>query len=61
VYAVIAEPPLEGATQLMVTLTFVFTDVVGAAGTLGMAAALMATSDESVPKPTRLRAVTLKV
>jgi hypothetical protein len=61
VYAVIAEPPLEGATQLIVTLTFVFTAVVGAAGTLGMAAALMATSDESVPKPTRLRAVTLKV
>jgi hypothetical protein len=61
VYVVIAEPPLEGATQLMVTLTFVLTAVVGAAGTLGMAAALMATSDESVPKPTRLRAVTLKV
>jgi hypothetical protein len=61
VYAVIAEPPLEGATQLIVTLTFVFTAVVGAAGTLGMAAALMATSDESVPKPTRLRAVTLNV
>ena len=58
---VIAEPPLEGATQLMVTLTFVFAAVVGAAGMLGMAAALMATSDESVPKPTRLRAVTLKV
>ena len=31
------------------------------AGTPGTAAALMATSDESVPKPTRLRAVTLKV
>jgi len=61
VYVVIAEPPLEGATQLIVTLTFVFTAVVGAAGTLGMAAALMATSDESVPKPTRFRAVTLKV
>jgi hypothetical protein len=61
VYAVIAEPPLEGATQLIVTLTFVFTAVVGAAGTLGIAAALMATSDESVPKPTRLRAVTLNV
>ena len=45
----------------MVTLTFVFTAVVGAAGTLGMAAALMATSDESVPKPTRFRAVTLNV
>jgi len=43
VYAVIAEPPLNGATQLIVTLTFVFVDVVGAAGTLGMPAALMET------------------
>ena len=60
-YAVITEPPLEGATQLIVTLTFVLAAVVGAAGTLGMAAALMATSDESVPKPTRFRAVTLNV
>ena len=61
VYAVIAEPPLEGATQLIVTLTFVFTAVVGAAGTLGFAAALTLNSDESSPRPTRVRAVTLKV
>ena len=45
----------------MVTLTFVFTDVVGAAGTLGMDAALIDTSVESEPRPTILRAVTLKV
>ena len=61
VYAVIVEPPLNGASQLMVTLTFELTVVVGAAGTLGMAAALMATSVESAPRPTRVRAVTLKV
>jgi len=61
VYDVIAEPPFDGAVQLIVTLTFVFTAVVGAAGTLGIAAALIDTSDESVPKPTRFRAVTLKV
>jgi hypothetical protein len=43
-----------------VTLVFKFTEVVGAAGTLGFAAALTATSDESAPKPTELHAVTLK-
>jgi hypothetical protein len=37
------------------------TAVLGAAGTLRMAAALIATSEESVPKPTRLRTVTCKV
>ena len=44
----------------MVTLTFVLTAVVGAAGRLGMTAALMNTSDNSAPKPTRFRAVTFK-
>ena len=60
-YAVIAEPPVEGATQLIVTLMFVLTDVDGAAGTLGLAAALTLNSDESSPRPTKVRAVTLKV
>ena len=60
-YEVIAEPPLEGAVQLIVTLTFEFTVVDGAVGTLGTAAALIDTSDESEPKPTRFLAVTLKV
>jgi len=60
-YEVIAEPPFDGATQLMVTLVFEFTVVVGAAGTLGIAAALIDTSDESGPSPTRFLAVTLKV
>lgn len=55
----IGEPPLDGAAQLIVTLTFVFAAVVGAAGTLGIAAALIATSVESAPKPARVRAVTL--
>lgn len=45
----------------MVTLTLEFTVVVGAAGTLGMAAALIATSAESTPIPTRLLALTLNV
>ena len=61
VYEVIVEPPLDGAVQLIVTLTFLFTIVVGAAGTLGIVAALIDTSDESWPKPTKVRAVTLKV
>ena len=61
VYPVIAEPPLNGASQVIVTLTFVFTVVVGTAGTLGIAAALTFNSDESAPKPTVLRAVTLTV
>jgi len=43
----------------MVTLMFELTEVVGAAGTLGTAEALIATSVESAPRPTRLRAVTL--
>ena len=60
-YEVIGEPPLDGATQLIVTLTFVFAAVDGAAGTLGIAAALIVTSDESAPKPASVRAVTLKV
>ena len=37
VYAVIGEPPSIGATQVIVTLVFEFTEVVGAAGTLGFA------------------------
>ena len=45
----------------MVTLTIVLTAVVGAAVRLGMAAALMDISDDCAPKPTRFRAVTLKV
>ena len=57
----IAEPPLDGADQVIVTEMFVFTDVVGAARTLGLAAALTLSSVESVPKPIRVRAVTLKV
>jgi len=61
VYAVIAEPPLKGAVQLMVTLTFVFTAVVDAAGIVGIEAALIDISEESWPKPTKVRAVTLKV
>ena len=61
VYDVIADPPLEGAVQLIVTLTLVLVDVVGAAGTAGIAAALIVNSDESALKPTKLRAVTLKV
>jgi hypothetical protein len=60
-YAVIAEPPFEGVAQLIVTLMFVLTAVDGAAGTLGLAAALTLNSDESSPRPTRVRAVTLKV
>ena len=48
-YAVIAEPPLEGATQLILTLNFVLTAFVGAAGTLGLAAALTLNSDEYSP------------
>jgi hypothetical protein len=58
---VIAEPPLDGADHVIVTETFVFTDVVGAAGTLGLAAALTLNSDESAPKPIRVRAVILNV
>jgi len=58
---VIGEPPLKGATQLIVTLTFEFIAVVGAAGTLGIDAALIDTSDESGPKPTRFLAETLNV
>ena len=46
---------------MIVTLVFELTDVIGAAGTLGLAAALTFTSEESVPKPTKVRAVTLKV
>ena len=62
VYPVIAEPPLvDGADQMIVTLVFELTDVIGAAGTLGLAAALTFTSEESVPKPTKVRAVILKV
>ena len=49
--AVIAKPLADGATQEIVTLTFVFTDLVGAAGTPGLAAALIATSDESASFP----------
>ena len=45
----------------MVTLVLEFTDVTGATGVLGFAAALMLNSAESAPKPIKLRAVTLKV
>jgi len=53
------EPPSLGAAQVIVTLTFVFTTVDGAAGTVGIDAALIATSDESRPKPANVRALTL--
>lgn len=56
VYVVISEPPLEGTTQLMVTMPFVLTAVVGDDGKLGIAAALLDKSDESAPKPKRLLA-----
>jgi hypothetical protein len=46
VYPVIGEPPLFGATQAIVTLMLELTEVVGAARTLGIAAALILTSDE---------------
>jgi hypothetical protein len=42
VYAVIGEPPSLGATQVIVTLVFEFTEVVGAAGTLGIVAGSIA-------------------
>ncbi len=61
VYPVIGEPPSAGATQVMVTLVFEFTVVVGEVGTLGSAAALMTISDDSAPKPSKLRAATLNV
>ena len=48
VYEVIAEPPLEGATQVTTTFVFEITVVVGAAGVLGLAAARTANSDETV-------------
>jgi hypothetical protein len=60
VYTVIGEPPSAGTTQAMVTLVFEFSEVVGAAGTLGFAAAITFTSDESAPYPTELSAATLK-
>lgn len=56
VYDVIGEPLLFGAIQLNVTLTFVLMTVVGAAITSGIAAALIDTSFEFSPKPTRVRA-----
>ena len=59
-YWVISEPPVDGATQLIVTLTFVLTVVVGAAGASGTPAALISTTDESGPEPTEFRAETLK-
>ena len=55
-YAVISEHPLEGKTQLMVTLAFVLTAVADADGKLEIAAALMGTLDESAPKLKRLLA-----
>lgn len=61
VFAVILEPRLEGSTQLMVTLKFVLTAEIGAAGTPEMATALMDTSDEFSLKPTIFWAVILKV
>lgn len=41
---------------LIFTLTLVLTDIFGAAGRKGLAAAMIANSDESVSKPKRLRA-----
>jgi hypothetical protein len=40
------EPPSKGAVQEMFTLMFVLTDVVGAIGTVGLAAALIVISKE---------------
>jgi len=55
-------PPLfNGAAQLIVTLTFELTAVVGAAGAFGFPAALISTSDESGPQPAAFWAETLKV
>ena len=61
VYAVIAEPPLNGAIQLIVTLTLVLVAVVGGPIMPGIAAALIETKAESAPRPTRFLALTLKV
>jgi hypothetical protein len=60
VYPVIGEPPSAGNTQAIITLVFEILEVVGAAGTLGFAAAITFTSDESAPYPTKLKAATLK-
>ena len=46
VYDVIAEPPLVGATQVTTTLELEITEVVGAVGVLGLAAARIANSEE---------------
>ena len=61
VYPVIAEPPFAGGTQEIITSIFEFTEIVGAAGTLGTEAALTSNPGESAPKPIKLRAVTLNV
>ncbi len=57
----IAEPLFVGAVQEIVTLVFETTEVDGATGTVGFAAALTLNSDESAPRPTTLRAVILNV
>ena len=48
-YPVIDDPPSEGAIQEIVTLVFEVNEVVGAAGTLGIFAALIFNSDEPAP------------
>lgn len=57
----IGEPPLLGASQEIITLVFENTEVVGAIGVVGFAAALIITSDELILLPTKLRAEILNV
>ena len=57
----IAEPPLVGATQVTTTLELEITEVVGADGVFGLAAARMANSEEYALFPTKLRARILNV
>ena len=45
-YAVKGDPPLKGANQVTTTLVFETTEVVGAVGVLGLAAALTYISEE---------------
>ena len=54
----IAEPLSLGADPQLITTLLPLIVVVGVLGADGLAAALTLNSDESVPKPTRFRAVT---
>ena len=55
VYDIIGEPPLVGAAQVTTTLVLETTDVAGAVGVLGLAAARIANSEEKALLPTKLR------